>query len=114
MESCPTKIFLPNEEADKTGTPESPGPNELYRMFGLNEVEIELIRTAQKKRHYYYTSPEGHRLFDLALGPIALSFVGISSAEDIARIRQLMDEHRDHWPFAWLKERGIADEPRAA
>ena len=89
IESCPTKIFLPNEEASTAGTPEHPGPRDLYEAMGLNETQIEIIRSATKKRHYYLVSPEGRRLFDLGLGPIALSFAGISSKEQIAHLDRL-------------------------
>ena len=65
LESCPTKILLPNEEADKGGTSEVPGPLDLYRLIGLNGTEIDLLKSAVKKRHYYYTSVEGRRLFEL-------------------------------------------------
>jgi len=107
IESCPVKIMLPNEEADKFGTAENPGPGDLYRMFGLNDTEIGIIKSATKKRHYYFTSPEGRRLFDLALGPIALSFVGVSDKPAIARVRQLADTYGKQWPYHWLNERGV-------
>ena len=107
IESCPTKIFLPNEEAGTTGTPEHPGPRDLYEAMGLNATQIEIIRTATKKRHYYLVSPEGRRLFDLGLGPVALSFAGISSKDQIARLNQLAQRHGERWPFAWLDEQGV-------
>jgi len=59
IESCPTKIFLPNEAAGTAGTPEHPGPRDLYEAMGLNETQIDIIRTAAKKRHYYLVSPKG-------------------------------------------------------
>ncbi len=108
IESCPTKIFLPNEEAGVTGTPENPGPNDFYRALGLNETQVEIIRTATKKRHYYLVSPEGRRLFDLGLGPVTLAFAGATSPDDIARIRELERAHGHQWPFAWLDEKGVA------
>jgi type IV secretion system protein VirB4 len=107
IESCPTKIFLPNEEAGVTGTPENPGPNDFYRALGLNETQVEIIRTATKKRHYYLVSPEGRRLFDLGLGPVTLAFAGATSPDDIARIRDLERVHGRQWPFAWLDEKGV-------
>jgi type IV secretion system protein TrbE len=110
IESCPTKIFLPNEEANVTGTAENPGPQDFYRALGLNETQIEIIRSATKKKHYYLVSPEGRRLFDLGLGPIALSFAGATSPDDISRVRQLERVHGAQWPFAWLAERGVAHE----
>jgi type IV secretion/conjugal transfer VirB4 family ATPase len=107
LESCPTKILLPNEEADKEGTSEHPGPRDLYAMMGLNAAEIQIIKTATKKRQYYYMSPEGRRLFDLGLGPLALSFVAVSDKEKLAHLNQLKAEHGSKWPFVWMKERGV-------
>lgn len=75
IESCPTRIYLPNERAFE------PQQRQAYERFGLNETEIDLIATAQRKRHYYYASPKGRRLFELALGPVALAF---SAASDPA------------------------------
>ena len=42
-ESCPTKILLPNEEADKSGTGEVLGPRDIYALFGLNDAEIDIV-----------------------------------------------------------------------
>lgn len=107
LESCPTKILLPNEEADKDGTAEHPGPRDLYRMMGLNETQIELIKTANKKQHYYYLSPQGCRLFELKLGPIALAFVGASDRDTLAHLKELVEQEKEHWPYQWLKERKV-------
>ena len=107
IESCPTKIFLPNEEAITAGTAEHPGPRDLYEAMGLNETQIEIIRSATKKRHYYLVSPEGRRLFDLGLGPVALSFAGISSKEQIAHLSRLALREGEEWPLAWLAEEGV-------
>lgn len=113
LESCPTKILLPNEEADKTGTSEHPGPRDLYAMMGLNDTEVTILKTAIKKRQYYFVSPEGKRLFDLGLGPVALSFVAVSDKEKLAHLRQLKASHGQQWPYVWLKERGVAYETLA-
>ncbi len=102
LESCPTKIFLPNPEAR---TEQSAA---LYRKVGLNERQIEIIATATPKRHYYVVSPLGRRLIDPALGPLALAFVGASGSEDIARARTLAERDGDGWVPAWLRERGLA------
>ena len=101
VESCPTKIFLPNTDATK----ETSRP--LYEDLGLNEQQIEMIARAVYKRHYYVTSPEGNRLIDLNLGPLALSFVGASGKEDVERIRALAASHGADWPEHWLQERGL-------
>ena len=108
VESCPTKVLLANEEADKGGSGQVLGPRDIYTIFGLNEVEIHILANAVKKRQYYYVSPMGRRQFELGLGPVALSFVGASSKEDVARIRQLEREHGADWPWRWLDEREVA------
>ncbi|MDA5241565.1 VirB4 family type IV secretion/conjugal transfer ATPase [Agrobacterium tumefaciens] len=101
-ESCPTKICLPN------GAARDPGTREFYERLGFNERQIEIVATALPKREYYVVSPEGRRLFDMALGPVALSFVGASGKEDLKRIRALHSEHGAAWPLHWLQQRGIA------
>jgi type IV secretion system protein VirB4 len=75
-ESCPTKILLPNYAAREDGA------RPFYEQMGLNARQIEIIASATPKRHYYYLSPEGRRLFDLNLGPVALAFCGASSKEE--------------------------------
>ena len=101
-ESCPTKICLPN------GAAREPGTREFYERIGFNGRQIEIVATAIPKRDYYVVSPEGRRLFDMALGPVALSFVGASGKEDLKRIRSLHSEHGAAWPLQWLQQRGIA------
>ena len=101
LESCPTKIFLPNPEARSAQT------SQLYRRLGLNETQVELVAHAVPKRHYYYVSPLGRRMLDLALGPEALSFIGISGSEEVEKVRKLRTEHGPAWPAAWLEQRGL-------
>lgn len=84
LESCLSRIFLPNDRAQE------PAAREVYTRFGLNERQIELLARATPKRHYYYQSRRGARLFDLQLGEIALTFAGASSKEDQARIDAAM------------------------
>jgi type IV secretion system protein VirB4 len=102
-ESCPTKICLPN------GAAREPGTREFYERIGFNERQIEIVATALPKREYYVASPEGRRLFDMALGPVALSFAGASGKEDLKQIAALKAEHGDGWPARWLQQRGIGD-----
>lgn len=99
-ESCPTKICLPN------GAAREPGTREFYERIGFNERQIEIVATAVPKREYYVASPQGRRLFNMALGPVALSFVGASGKDDLKRILALKKAGAD-WPVHWLKERGI-------
>jgi type IV secretion/conjugal transfer VirB4 family ATPase len=100
-ESCPTKICLPNGAARDAGT------REFYQRLGFNERQIEIVATAIPKRDYYVASPEGRRLFDMSLGPIALSFIGASGKDDLKRILALRREYGRDWPTRWLKQRGL-------
>ncbi len=102
-ESCPTKICLPN------GAAREPGTREFYERLGFNERQIEIVATALPKREYYVASPDGRRLFDMALGPLALAFAGASGKDDLKRIDALRAEHGRDWPIHWLKHRGISD-----
>lgn len=101
IEQCPTKIFLPNKEA------ESPASAELYRAFNLNPREIELLKNGRYKRDYYYKSPLGRRMFELGLGPLALSFVAISDKDELREVRAFEEEYGSDWPLRWLEKRGI-------
>jgi type IV secretion/conjugal transfer VirB4 family ATPase len=103
LESCPTKIFLPNPEAMAEQNAA------LYRSIGLNDRQIEILAYAIPKREYLYTSPLGRRLIDLDLGPVALSFVGATGKEDLAQIRHLIKSNAGTWPGSWLARRGLAD-----
>jgi type IV secretion system protein VirB4 len=100
VESCPTKIFLPNPEA-QTSTAA------IYELFGLSQRQRQVIAEAVPKRDYYYTSPLGKRLFDLTIDPATLSFVGAGSREDIAAVRALSAE--PNWPAEWLRRRGLTE-----
>ena len=107
LQSCKTKIILADSDADKVGTPENPGPSVFYETVGLNASQIQLIKSAIPKRHYYYFSPEGQRLFELGLGDVALSFVGVSDKETVSHLKKRRDEEPHEWPYLWLKERGV-------
>jgi len=98
-ESCPTKIFLPNDQA----TSEDVLP--MYRDMGLNDRQVELLQMATPKSDYYVFSPDGHRLINLAMGPIALAFCGVSDPRDVKRIAELKESYGPQWPVAWLRER---------
>jgi len=86
IESCPQRLFLPNDRAIE------PQSRAAYERFGLNERQIELIARATPKRHYYLQSRRGNRLFELGLGPIALALCGASSPADQQRIDRILAE----------------------
>ena len=103
IESCPTRLLLPNERAIE------PQISAIYRRFGLNDRQIELLSRATPKRDYYCQSRRGNRMFELGLGEVALAFTAASSKTDQAAIEQLLAEHgRDGFVPAWLRNRGVA------
>ena len=102
VESCPTRLFLPNERALE------PQITDIYRRFGLNDRQIEILARATPKRDYYCQSRRGNRLFELGLGPVALAFAAASSKSDQAAITALVAEHgRVGFAAAWLRRRGL-------
>lgn len=103
LESCPTKVLLPNAEAG------NPSSKTFYESIGLNEREIEIVQNSIPKRQYYVVSSIGRRLIALGLGGVALSFVGISSREERQLAEDIMDQHGASWPIHWLHMRGLED-----
>jgi type IV secretion system protein VirB4 len=105
VNSCPTKIYLPNPDAI------TPGQVDLYRELGLNAREIESIARAVPKRHYYFKSPRGSRLFELGLGPVALAFLTgqqSQTLDETRRVVQALAERDPNWPDAWLDSLGLS------
>lgn len=101
IESCPTRLLLPNERAIE------PQITAIYRRFGLNDRQIELLSRATPKRDYYCQSRRGNRMFELGLGEVALAFAAASSKTDQAAIDRLVTEHgREAFVPAWLQHRG--------
>ncbi len=99
-ESCATKIYLANPDADQG---DSLG---LYTSLGLGLPEIQTIKHMTPKREYYIRSSAGSRRINLSLGKIALLFAGVSSPSDLARVRELHQLHGATWPRQWLQENG--------
>jgi type IV secretion system protein VirB4 len=102
VESCPTRIFLPNERAIE------PQITAIYHRFGLNDRQIEILSRATPKRDYYCQSRRGNRLFELGLGQIALAFCAASAKSDQAAIAEIMQKHGPTgFAAAWLRRRGV-------
>jgi type IV secretion system protein VirB4 len=107
LEQCPTKIFLPNKDARSQGTSEHPGPAVYYKIFGLNDNEIDFLSTATYKMDYYLKCPMGRRPFQLGLGPLALSFVGVSDKDTLREVKAYEAAHGDDWPIHWMLKNGV-------
>jgi type IV secretion/conjugal transfer VirB4 family ATPase len=102
IESCPTRIFLPNERAAE------PQIRRVYERFGLNARQIDILSRATPKRDYYCQSRRGNRLFDLGLGEVALAFAAASSKTDQRMIDDLVARHgRAGFAAAWLRHSGL-------
>jgi type IV secretion system protein VirB4 len=103
IESCPTRVLLPNDRAIE------PQIMTIYRRFGLNNRQIEILARATPKRDYYCQSRRGNRLFELGLGEVALAFTAASSKADQTLVEQVLAENgRDNFVPGWLKARDVA------
>jgi type IV secretion system protein VirB4 len=106
IESCPTRIFLPNPRARE------PAQHAAYKSFGLNDTQISIISDASPKRDYYLQSRAGNRLFELDLGPIATAIVAASRPPDHKMMDQVLEvAGPQHFAGAFLVAKGF---PRAA
>jgi len=102
IESCPSRILLPNPQAHE------PQVRDLYRAFGLNARQIDIVARATPKRDYYFQSRQGNRLFELELGPVALAFAAAAGPADQHQIDRLLAEHTSlDFANAWLRHRGL-------
>ncbi|MCD4512146.1 conjugal transfer protein TrbE [Brucella pseudogrignonensis] len=102
VESCPTRIFLANERAIE------PQIASVYRQFGLNDRQIEIVARATPKRDYYCQSRRGNRLFELGLGSIALTLCAASDKAAHALIDELMkDGAKPYFLEAWLEANAL-------
>jgi len=102
IESCPTRLLLPNERAIE------PQITAIYRRFGLNDRQIEILARATPKRDYYCQSRRGNRLFELGLSDVGLALCAASSKSDQALIAEICAGHgQDGFLAAWLKAHGL-------
>lgn len=102
IESCPQRIFLPNDRAVE------PQARAAYEGFGLNARQVELTARATPKRDYYLQSRRGNRLFELGLGPVALALCGASDAATQKVIDRLLAEQgREAFASRFLREAGL-------
>ena len=102
IESCPSRVFLPNPHAQE------PSVKEGYERLGLNERQIEIINSATAKRHYYYSSTQGNTLFDLSLGKVALAICSDNTHENRQTISKLHKQYgNDKFLSAYLKNKKL-------
>lgn len=103
LESCPSRVFLPNDRALE------PTVKPAYEGLGLNDRQIGIISGATPKLHYYFASHQGNALFDLGLGEIGLAFCGRSRQEEAQQINTILTKHPAGVPFAieYLNQLGV-------
>ncbi len=99
--STASKIFLPNPAAIKDEF------KIIYKKFGLNEQQIKIIANAIPKRQYFHYTEEGSRLFELAIGELALKFVAVSTMPEINMIKGYINTYSDKWVYHYLSDKGI-------
>jgi type IV secretion system protein TrbE len=105
IESCPTRIYLPNDRAIETQI------REIYECFGLNPRQVEIISRATPKQDYYAQTARGNRLFELDLGPLALAICSASTLADHKLMDQLQLEYDEvGFVIAFLRAKGFEQE----
>jgi len=104
LESCPSQIFLPNDKALEDSL------KEKYFMFGLNQRQVEIIAGAVRKKQYYYVSPLGCRLYDLALEhcPLSLAYVAVNKADNRKASDILAEYGQGEFNRHWLEYRNVS------
>jgi type IV secretion/conjugal transfer VirB4 family ATPase len=106
IESCMTKVYLPNPIAKEETT------QPIYRSFGLNDKEIDILSMAIGKRQYYFKSSKGNRVFEFALDqcPLALAYCGASSTEDQQMVQHLLATYgKDSFNEYWLRYKNLPE-----
>jgi type IV secretion system protein VirB4 len=107
LNSCPTKIFLPNSQALSAYN------KALYEEVGLSDSHINIISQAVPKKDYLLTSPGGTQLLDLSLQKTFLALMESASLESREKILALRDQHKAVWVYHYLIEKGYQQEAEA-
>lgn len=98
LESCSSRILLPNDRILE------PSIRSAYEKLGLNDKQLQILSTSIPKKQYYYQSRLGNRLFDIELGPLALSFCAASRPEDKLLIKEILKHYGNvAFPREYLK-----------
>lgn len=93
-ESCPTKLYGSNPEAEGTASAD-------YQSLGLLPADIHIISRLRAKREYYLQSGPNRRVFDMMLGPDELCWVGVSDPDTVRTIVDLRKNNPDNWQSLW-------------
>ena len=105
LESCKTKILLPNVEAEGA-------TKDFYRRVGLSDHQIAMLSTALPKREYWFQGPDGCAMIDLALTPEELAVVGAGGPDDVRLTRSLNLQYPNDFPARVFEINGLDDAGR--
>lgn len=100
---CPTKILTGNNELKNDDL------RDTYKKLGLTNRQLDILKEAMPKRHYYITNPDGSRLFNLDLDNFEISkaFFARTSKTDTVTAKELYKKHGKNFANVWLRESGI-------
>lgn len=107
--NCDVKIFLPNRAAITDEL------KDTYHKFGINDHQLEILtKQAMLKKHYYYKSSKGARLYELSLEncPITLAYVAVN-AQDVIKAKKILASlpreqfNSRYFNQKWLDYKGI-------
>ncbi len=90
LESCPTKILLPNIEAKNDIS------KPLYKKLGLSDGHIDIISSMIPKRDYFYMSPEGKRIMNLEIDSFTLKFFD-ADMDNVKIARKIEGDFYEQW-----------------
>ena len=91
LQSCKTRIFLPDPEAKSSRL------SVKYQELGLSHTQIDILTSMKPAQDYYVIKPEGRRIVDFCLGPKALSVLGATDIEDSIRIKAEWKKNPTSW-----------------
>ena len=97
FQECPTKIMLPNQEAN------NPISRKYYENIGLNDNEIDIIQSSTPKKHYYIMKGNNRRLIELGLEkrPALLALIANSGVEVNKLAIKYKEEFEEEFAYYW-------------
>lgn len=103
LNQCATRIYTGNSNLG------SEHVHSTYKKLGLSETQINLLKEAMPKRHYYISNSHGSRMFNFDLNnfDIAKAFLSRTSKTDTTKAKELKKIHGSNFSQAWLEESGI-------
>ncbi|MFP5516972.1 MAG: conjugal transfer protein TrbE, partial [Alphaproteobacteria bacterium] len=82
----------------------------IVRDWGLNATQAAQVATAMPRRDVFFKTPEGSRLGQLTLDPIALAVCGCGgAAQRRAAFATMSEAGPDRFAVAWLRRHGLAE-----